>query len=110
MGDPMAFREGQADKNLATVFSAHGRRAMSTRWHSKGPGQACLLTMWHKKEFAEAFKKDAATQNKLLGEIFHHAGRQSEGWPRGCTQPRISKPSPKSSSGARHGPGAGSFT
>ncbi|KAM0426195.1 hypothetical protein ACHAPT_008545 [Fusarium lateritium] len=39
------------DPNLATVYSAPGRRVMSTRWHCEDRGQAYLLTMSHDKKF-----------------------------------------------------------
>ncbi|KAJ3502264.1 hypothetical protein NM208_g16762 [Fusarium decemcellulare] len=65
------------DQNLATVYSAPGRRVMSTRWHSKDRGQAYLLTMSHEKEFEEAMKKDVAAQKRLFSEIFQDAGWQA---------------------------------
>ncbi|RSL49324.1 hypothetical protein CEP53_009201 [Fusarium sp. AF-6] len=65
------------DPNLATVYSAPGRRVMSTRWHSKDRGQAYILTMSHEKEFEEVMKKDVASQKKLFSEIFQDAGWQA---------------------------------
>lgn len=65
------------DPNLATVYSAPGRRVMSTRWHSKDRGQAYLLTMSHDEEFEEVMKKDVASQKKLFNGIFQDAGWQA---------------------------------
>jgi 2-polyprenyl-6-methoxyphenol hydroxylase-like FAD-dependent oxidoreductase len=65
------------DENLATVYSAPGRRVISTRWHSKDKGQAYLMTMSHVDELKEAMRKDADAQKKLFAEIFKDAGWQA---------------------------------
>ncbi|KAM0241537.1 hypothetical protein ACHAP5_007493 [Fusarium lateritium] len=65
------------DENLATVYSAPGRRVISTRWHSKDRGQAYLMTMSHYDELKEVMGQDIAAQKKLFGEIFKDAGWQA---------------------------------
>lgn len=65
------------DKNLATVYSAPGRRVISTRWHSKDNGQAYLFTMSHLEEFKEAMSQGVDAQKKLFEEIFKDAGWQA---------------------------------
>ncbi|KAF5658171.1 2-polyprenyl-6-methoxyphenol hydroxylase [Fusarium heterosporum] len=66
-----------SDENLATAYTAPGRRVMSTRWHSKDRGQAYLFTMSHGDELKEAMGQDVAAQKKLFGEIFKDAGWQA---------------------------------
>ncbi|KAJ4266517.1 hypothetical protein NW762_004504 [Fusarium torreyae] len=65
------------DKNLATVYSAPGRRVISTRWHSKDRGQAYLMTMSHMQELNEVMKQDVEAQKKLFAKIFEDAGWQA---------------------------------
>ncbi|KAF5027504.1 hypothetical protein F66182_399 [Fusarium sp. NRRL 66182] len=66
-----------SDENLATVYSAPGRRVISTRWHSKDRGQAYLLTMSHGEAFKEVMRQDATAQKKLFAEVFNDAGWQA---------------------------------
>ncbi|KAF4965926.1 hypothetical protein FSARC_6313 [Fusarium sarcochroum] len=66
-----------SDKNLATVYTAPGRRVISTRWHSKDRGQAYLLTMSRMEELNEVMKQDVEAQKKLFAEIFEDAGWQA---------------------------------
>lgn len=65
------------DENLATVYSAPGRRVISTRWHSKDRGQAYLMTMSHYDELKDVMGQDIEAQKKLFGEIFKDAGWQA---------------------------------
>ncbi|KAH7206472.1 hypothetical protein DER44DRAFT_865930 [Fusarium oxysporum] len=65
------------DKNLATVYSAPGRRVISTRWHSNDRGQAYLMTMSHVEELKEVMSQDVNAQKKLFAEIFKDAGWQA---------------------------------
>ncbi|KAM0545127.1 hypothetical protein ACHAPJ_011472 [Fusarium lateritium] len=65
------------DKNLATVYSAPGRRVISTRWHSQDRGQAYLMTMSHMEELNEVMKQDIEAQKKLFAKIFEDAGWQA---------------------------------
>ncbi|KAF5554800.1 2-polyprenyl-6-methoxyphenol hydroxylase [Fusarium mexicanum] len=65
------------DKNLATVYSAPGRRVISTRWHSKDRGQAYLMTMSHVEELKEVMSQDVNAQKRLFAEIFKDAGWQA---------------------------------
>ncbi|KAF5564512.1 2-polyprenyl-6-methoxyphenol hydroxylase [Fusarium phyllophilum] len=64
-------------KNLATVYSAPGRRVISTRWHSKDRGQAYLMTMSHVEELKNVMSQDVNVQKELFAEIFKDAGWQA---------------------------------
>ncbi|KAF4342893.1 2-polyprenyl-6-methoxyphenol hydroxylase [Fusarium beomiforme] len=71
------FMYEAGNENLATVYSAPGRRVISTRWHSRDRGQAYLMTMSHVDELKEVMRQDVDAQKNLFAEIFKDAGWQA---------------------------------